>query len=54
MFISSMACVAWQSVVKIAAVDCSDMKNDALCKEHRVSSYPSLIVSQLSTANSHY
>ena len=36
---------AWQPVVKLAAVDCADMKNEPLCREHRVAAYPTLKVS---------
>ena len=31
--------------MKIAAIDCADMKNDPVCREHHVAAYPTLIVS---------
>jgi len=37
--------LAWQPVVKIAAVDCAEMKNVPVCREHGVQAYPTLIVS---------
>jgi len=40
-------CLAWQQVVKLAAVDCADMKNEPVCKEHAVTVYPTLYVSNI-------
>ena len=40
-------CAAWHSMVKLAAVDCADIKNQPVCREHRISIYPTLTVSLL-------
>jgi len=43
---STFACAlsAWRRVVKLSAVDCAATKNEPLCREHHVASYPTLKV----------
>jgi len=46
MYVFAVVCLAWELIVKMAAVDCTDTKNEPVCKEHKVTRYPTVTVSQ--------